>query len=105
MQTQWIKTADSLTRSQDIRAVWIEAVRVNLPTVSPYFLLQTNRGAIYRTGDESLINFLRAQLERFLISGEDRVFDFGAVVEDFERGRRCVDKPRKPRKKRGGTAK
>jgi hypothetical protein len=102
MQTQWIKTADSLTRAQDIRGVWVEAVRENLPTVSPYFLLQTNRGALYRSDDEALINFLRAQLERFLISGEDRVFDFGAVVEDFESGRRCVDKPRK---KRGGTAK
>jgi hypothetical protein len=91
MQTQWIKTADSLMRAQNIRAVWIETVCKNLPMVSPYFLLQTNRGAIYRTGDESLINFLRAQLERFLISGEERVFDFGAVVEDFERGRNCVD--------------
>jgi hypothetical protein len=98
MQTQWIK-ADSLTRAQGIRAVWIEAVRVNLPTVSPYFLLQTNRGALYRSDDESLINFLRARLERFLISGEERVFDFGAVVEHFESGRGCAEKQRKPTQK------
>jgi len=83
MQTQWIKTPDSLIRAQTVRAVFVETVAENLP--APYFLLKTNQGSFYRSGDKALILFLRARLERFLISGEERLFDFAAVVQDFER--------------------
>lgn len=87
MQTQWIKTADSLLKTQDIRVVSIETVGKDSPT--PYFLLQTNLAALFRTPDESLINSLRDQIERFLISGESKLFDLVAQAEEFERERNC----------------
>jgi hypothetical protein len=87
MQTQWIKTADSLLKTQDIRVVSIETVGKDSP--KPYFLLQTNQGALYRATDETLINSLRDQLERFLIAGESKLFDLVAQAEEFERARNC----------------